>query len=331
MLTVFAGVFLLMPKSFIETKNVVQEVCLMKNRSVQIHLQALLEDFHGITQIGIAYLPMQPTQDIAGILHFSAHSRAMNTFLSQLQQVPDLMEQMKQQEANVIAKASRQQESICSFEPFPGLKTYVFPVYSRGVLLGCFLFGPIRVQEPARPYNQGQRANLYSLHHLDEKLMTELYDQLPLLDKPAVIAASRLLSQIAVYASNVDSITAHSLPLSVRIVEYIDNQYMNAISPSTACAHFHISRSTLSRTLSKEHGSTFLAMLNRRRINNVCKCIEDGMSPEEASSLSGFSSPLYMARVFRTMMGCTPHAYRQSVAETKPLSRDDDHSIKEER
>lgn len=306
-----------MPKSFIETKSIVQEVCLMKNRSVQMHLQALLEDFHSITQIGIAYLPMQPTQDMAGTLHFSVHSEAMNAFLSQLQRVPDLMEQMKQQEADTVAKAARQQESICSFEPFPGLKTYVFPVYSRGVLLGCFIFGPIRVQEPARPYDQGQRAKLYSVHHLDEKMMTELYERLPLLDKPAVIAASRLLSQIAVYASNVDSITARSLPLSVRVVEYIDAQYMNAISPSTACEHFHISRSTLSRTLSKEHGDTFLAMLNRRRISNVCKCIEAGMSPEEASTMSGFSSPLYMARVFRTIMGCTPHAYRQSMAETQ--------------
>lgn len=289
----------------------------MKKRSVQMHLQALLEDFHSITQISISYLPVQPTQDMAGTLHFSAHSETMNTFLSQLQRVPDLMEQMKQQEASTIAKASRQQESICSYEPFPGLKTYVFPVYSRGVLLGCFVFGPIRVQESTRPYDQGQRDNLYNVHHLDKKVMTELYERLPLLDKPAVSAASRLLSQIAVYASNVDSITARSLPLSVRIMEYIDTQYMNTISPSTACEHFHISRSTLSRTLSKEHGDTFLAMLNRRRISNVCKCIEDGMSPEEASTLSGFSSPLYMARVFRTIMGCTPHAYRRSVAETQ--------------
>ena len=161
--------------------------------------------------------------------------------------------------------------------------------------------------------------------------MQLLYDKLPACEDAALLASSRLLSQIVVYANNIDSPALQSPPLSARIAEYIDTQYMNPISPGTACEVFHISRTTLSRTLSKEFNTTFLALLNRRRIQNVCKCLEDGLSPEEASNQSGFSSPLYMARVFRTMMGCTPHAYRQSVAETQPLSRDDDHSIKEER
>lgn len=293
----------------------------MEKHSPQMHLQTLLQDFHSITHISISYLPVQSAEDMTGAMRFDSHAEMMNRFVSQLYRIPQIKEHMDQMEADAISRVSKYHESVCRFDPFPGLTVYVFPVVSHSIILGCFSFGPVRLSQSR--LSHAQRAALYQTHGLDPSTMTELYEQLPICDDPAMMAASRLLSQIVVYASSIDSITIRSRPLSVRIAEYIDTQYMNAISTSTACEHFHISRSTLGRTLSKDFGNTFLSMLSHRRIRNVCKCLEEGLSPEEASTLSGFSSPLYMARVFRTIMGCTPHAYCKMKNESRSTQQEE--------
>ena len=283
----------------------------MKKQSAILQLQTLLQDFHGITNISIAYLPKRACEDGIGAMRFSDSAEPMNLLLAQLYRHQEIRLFMEKQEAEAIEKAMKQRIAIHRFEPFPGLVGYIFPVYVHGSLLGCFVFGP--VLQSVNQYKQFQRAAHYFGCLQEDRELSGIYKQLPVCDEESVQAACRLLSQIVAYTNSIDSIAIQSRPLAVQLSEYIDTQYMNPISTSTACEHFHISRSTLSRVLSREQGDTFLSMLNRRRIDNVCKCLEDGMSIEEASASSGFSSPQYMARVFRTIMGCTPHAYRRSM------------------
>lgn len=293
------------------------------DHSPQMHLKMLLQDFHSITHINISYLSMRSEHDLAAPLHFSVSAENMNGFLSQLHRVHELKERIALMEADAVAYIKTHPEAFYSYHPVPGLTSFVFPVYSRSILLGCLLLGPIRDKHHPEFYYQKQLSSLCHIHNLDTNAMMALYEQLPVYENPAIMASSRLLSQIVVYASSIDSPALQSPPLSARIVEYIDAQYMNAISPSTACEHFHISRTTLSRTLSRDLNDTFLSVLSHRRIRNVCKCLEDGLSPEEASMLSGFSSPLYMARVFRTIMGCTPHAYRKKKNEYRSTQQEE--------
>ena len=284
----------------------------MKGQAAQLHLQMLLQDFYRITQIGISYLPKEAPTEAAGATYFSAQDAAAERLIAQLQRIPELMAQMETAEAEALAKAMTKKEGMISCEIFPGLMKYVSPVLSRGILLGCFVLGPVRREGERALYERSQHAKLLQAHHMDAQQLSEMYAQIPRVDQAAILAGSRLLTQIAVYASSVESITLHSLPLAPRIVEYISTQYMTPISPSTAAEHFHISRSTLSRTLSREYGETFLSLLNQCRIRNVCRLLDAGLSPEEASNQTGFSTPQYMARVFRSIMGCTPHMYRQS-------------------
>lgn len=192
-------------------------------------------------------------------------------------------------------------------------------MYSRSVLLGCFFVGPIRVRQDRPQDSQILRTELYHAHHMDASLMTELFYQIPILEKNALLASRRLLTTAVIYSHSFDFASITATPLAIRIADYIDTQYMHDISPATACAMFHISSSTLSRTLSKEFNTTFRTMLNQRRIRSVCAHLQEGFTPEQASSLSGFSSTTYMARVFSSVIGCSPHAYRQRIA-TLPMN-----------
>lgn len=280
------------------------------SHSLQMELQMLLNDFHSITQVNVSYLPLPAKKKYTFPLYPIATAASPADFLSHLYRIPDFKDRGEQMTLEALNHVSIHTEGYTRCQPFPGLTVFVLPVLARGVLLGCLLYGPVRDD---RFSSLHQVAALYRHHNLDPEAMQLLYDQLPLCEEAALLASSRLLSQIVVYANNIDSPALQSPPLSARIAEYIDTQYMNPISPGTACEVFHISRTTLSRTLSKEFGTTFLALLNRRRIQNVCKCLQDGLSPEEASNQSGFSSPSYMIRVFRAMMGCTPHAYQNAA------------------
>lgn len=280
------------------------------SHSLRMELQMLLNDFHSITQVNVSYLPLPAKKKYTLPLHPIATAASTADFLSHLYRIPDFRERGEQMTLDALNHVSTHTEGHTRYQPFPGLTVFVFPVLARGVLLGCLLYGPVR---DVRVSSQHQMSALYRHHNLDPDAMQILYDKLPACEDAALLASSRLLTQIVVYANNIDSPALQSPPLSARIAEYIDTQYMNPISPSTACEYFHISRTTLSRTLSNEFNATFLSLLNRRRIQNVCKCLDDGMSPEEASNQSGFSSPTYMIRVFRAVMGCTPHAYHETT------------------
>lgn len=297
----------------------------MEIRSQQVHLQTLLEDFQRITQIDIVCLAMLPGHDGAAPLRFSAASENAAGLLSGLRRNPEAKERMAHLEHEAVKHIRTNQQAHCRYHPVPGLTAYAFPVSSRGMLIGCLLLGPVRESPGPDHYDRKKFDSFCRLHGLDAEALTALYDRLPLCGEAAILASSRLLSQIVVYASSIDSPAMQLPPLAERIAGYIDAQYMNPISPAAACEHFHISRTTLSRTLSREYGETFLSMLSRRRIHSVCAQLESGASPAAAAALSGFSSPTYMARVFRSVMGCTPHAYcRVNAVSQSPSGKEED-------
>lgn len=282
------------------------------SQSLQMELQMLLQDFYSITQVNVSYLPLPPEKKYALPLHAIASAASASDFLRQLHRIAEWKERGEQMALDALNHVITHTETHGRYQPFPGLTVLVFPIQARGMLLGCLMYGPVR-----DVWASGQHQALAHVrhHNLDPDAMQTLYDQLPVCEEAALMASSRLLSQVVVYANNIDSPALQSPPLSARIAEYIDTQYMNPISPGTAREYFHISRTTLSRTLSQAFHDTFLSMLNQRRIKHVCQCLAEGRSVEEAVSQSGFSSPMYMARVFQRLMGCTPHTYQQTVQQ----------------
>lgn len=289
------------------------------SQSSQMRLQTLLHDFHNMTHIDVSCILLSPTADLSNA---ATLKEGANSFMAQLLKVPEMREHITRQREDVMTRITEFQEMFCSYEPFPGLVCHAFPVYSRSVLLGCCFVGPIRIRQDRTHDSQLQRTELYHAHHMDPSLMTELFYQIPILEKNALLASRRLLTTAVIYSHSFDFASITSTPLAIRIADYIDTQYMNAISPRSACDMFHISSSTLSRTLSKEFNKTFYSMLNQRRVRSVCEYLQEGFSPEHASSLSGFSSPSYMSRVFSSIIGCSPHAYRQriSISPMNPLT-----------
>lgn len=287
------------------------------SQSSQVHLQTLLQDFYVITQISITFTAIISSADDLRNQHYSYPQNDESGFMSQLKLIPELSEKIMASEAEAILRVTENHEPFCYFEPFPGLISFVFSVYSRGVQLGYFVIGPFRTLQEHSHYHQIQRTEIYRANHMDNARMTELYNQIPSMTNDALLAARRLLSLAVEYSYGYDINTAVAPSLADRIAGYIDSQYMNPISHHTACTFFHISSSTLNRSLVRAFGMTFQVMLNKRRIHNVCECLQNGLSPEQASALSGFSSAVYMARVFTPLIGCTPSVYRQSITKNR--------------
>lgn len=284
----------------------------------QTRLQALLHDFHSITHIDVTYVMFSSNELPKPI----TLREGANSFMTQLIKAPEMKERVAALREGALSRVTEYQELSCSYEPFPGLICHVFPVYARSVLLGCFCVGPIRIRQDRGNDSQLQRTELYRTCGLDAAAMTEMFYQIPILEKNALLAARRLLTTSVIYTHSFDFASLTATPLAIRIADYIDTQYMNDISPRSACDAFHISSSTLSRTLQKEFNKTFRTMLNQRRVRSVCENLQEGFSPEQASALSGFSSPAYMARVFSAIIGCSPHAYRQRIGNARmgPIS-----------
>ena len=267
-------------------------------------LQEMMDDFYQLTHIRISFW------NSAGEKCFMAPSSGNSEFCCELRKIPNVDAKCHDCDKEALQNARKFDNRLYQFQCSAGLCEYVYPVFYHNTLLGYFMYGQVR-NEAVDRNGLLQREALYRTNGLDRDHMTKLYEQLPFANEDAMLSAGRMMASIASFAYMNGFISDYNTPLAVKIKRYLESQYMNPITIDSACSFFNVSRSYLSHTIQKEMNSTFLKLLNQQRIKNVCKCLDNGQSIQEASDNSGFQSNNYMTRVFKKIMGYTPHEYRE--------------------
>ena len=95
-----------------------------------------------------------------------------------------------------------------------------------------------------------------------------------------------------------------------KAMTYIHQYYMDSISLEDTAQHVNMSKEYLARCFRQEMGITLVTYLNRYRINQAKKLLEQGERNLTAIALeTGFSSSGYFSRVFRQEVGMSPSDY----------------------
>lgn len=96
------------------------------------------------------------------------------------------------------------------------------------------------------------------------------------------------------------------------ILKYIDKNYMYDISLDSLASLAGYSKYHFSRTFKKESSSTFIELVNRRRIKAASvMLLEANLSITDIAMQSGFSSLTTFNRVFKKIKGCTPSEFKK--------------------
>lgn len=269
-------------------------------------LQELMEDFYRLTHIRISFWSN------SGEKLFMAPASGNSDFCQELRKIKEIDHECHKCDTQALKNAHQFESRLYRFQCAAGLNEYVYPVIYQDTLLGYFMYGQVR-NEAVDMAGSKLREMLYRVYGLDPERMNQLYGQLPYADEQALLAAGRMMASIASFAYLNGFISDQNTPLAIRVARYVQVHFMNPITLDSACAFFNVSRSCMSHTLQKELDTTFLKLLNQTRIENVCRCLENGQSISDASQRSGFPSANYMARIFRRVMDCTPTEYRERI------------------
>lgn len=273
-------------------------------------LSELMEDFYCLTKIRISFWN-DKFQKCA-----MAPSTGDSDFCRELRKIDDINIQCSTCDRLALKEARELGRGLFCFNCGAGLKEYVYPAYYRDSLLGYFMFGQVRNHANDTEGN-AQRQRLYYTYRLDEAYMTSLYQKLPPVEESLLLSAGRMLSSLASYAHLNNLLGSQNEPLAERLLRYIENNFKEPVSIESACIALYTSRSTLCHTIRKDLNSTFLALLNQQRIENVKACLTNGQSVAEAAFNSGFQSASYMTRIFRRLAGDTPSQYQAGLHSPK--------------
>ena len=94
-------------------------------------------------------------------------------------------------------------------------------------------------------------------------------------------------------------------------VEYIDKNYLSAITVSDISKYAHISVNTLERHFKESLKTTPVSYINKKRILTSATLLKEGCSVLEACEKSGFSDYSGYIAKFKKIFGITPLKYKK--------------------
>lgn len=104
------------------------------------------------------------------------------------------------------------------------------------------------------------------------------------------------------------------------IMNYLEQNYMNAVTLTDLAGLTHLNASYLSRFVKKSTGKTFNQCLQEIRLRHAAADLSDSdRSVTDITYQNGFSSPAAFCKTFVKQYGCSPSVYRKNRATASPL------------
>lgn len=276
-------------------------------------LESMLEDFHRLTHIRISFW----TPD--GVKRACGPAEGNSAFCARLRECPAIDAQCRECDRRALEEAMGRPKQLHCFQCCAGMNEFVYPAFHDDHLIGFFMYGQVRIADLSAR-SAPLRRELYARHGLDAQQMEALYAALAPVTMDKIHAAGRMLSALASYAYLSGLMHIRQTPLVQRVQEYIAGHYAQEISLESACQALGVSRSSLCHSLRQAGSESFVALLQRARIDAAKELLRRSAGVRQAALQTGFQSENYFSRVFRRTEGISPRQYLllQRAGENPP-------------
>ncbi len=108
----------------------------------------------------------------------------------------------------------------------------------------------------------------------------------------------------------------------IKVIEYISDHYMEDLRLDELAGRFYVSQYYLCREFKKYTSRTINQYINTTRILNAQREIMETNHPfSQVAANCGFASSTHFSRVFRSVTGMTPTAFRKSCSQGQVTER----------
>ena len=107
-----------------------------------------------------------------------------------------------------------------------------------------------------------------------------------------------------------------------KILDYINHHYLEEITREKIAAIGHLNKNYVSEFFHKHTGTPLLKYINTLRIENARKLLvsRPDLNIGEIAYRSGFTDTCYFTRLFHSMCGCSPSAFRKKSNKDSAFS-----------
>ena len=199
------------------------------------------------------------------------------------------------------------------FKCHMGMSEICIPLYSKEMLLGVVFVGQCRTADSDTEFIKKRISDMGG----DDKLFSRFL-KLPLISKETMLDTANIISRffdamlIGGVQENEDLFKDESLPLPVKISEYISSNYRYTITTSSIAKMLFMNPSYISRIFKEHTGMTITEYTNSVRIENAKNLLEiSTISIGSIALNTGFNDANYFSRTFKKITGMTPEEYRK--------------------
>ena len=198
------------------------------------------------------------------------------------------------------------------FRCHAGVCVVVVPIFINGIVLAYLVFGQFLDKSSVDRQWQAARKNLVDCVENLDRLETYFYE-LPTWPEKEIHAYAEILKAVGSYIHMSGLMEQVGLSDRQRIELYIEQHYMEKISLSSMCEALDLSRTKLCMLAREISGGRPLSQLiAQRRVDSAKRLLaktDDSISAiAEAVGIPDYN---YFTKVFRTVTGMTPSAFRK--------------------
>lgn len=205
---------------------------------------------------------------------------------------------------------------VYSYRCHAGVCETIFPVIDGGVPIAFLVFGQLLDDSPIeQQWAQAQERLDWYEGDMDE--LRKAFFRFHQYSAEEIDAYTEILKALASYIQLEGMIRTAEHSDAQKLELYLDNHYTEKLSLHSISDDLHIGRTKLCSLAKRlSGGKTLTHMISTRRVNAAKSLLLQGDDPVSVvAEQCGFSDYNYFTKIFKSLTGMTPSAYRKEMQQ----------------